>query len=111
MLPPSFPIHIPSFLCMVLSSSKMAQLNHWAVLFSAERFADGENESCKWGLLFFFKLSCSMADLTRDWDRALGELQYGGEAILCHVELLSQTATALTAISDLNGTYSSALTL
>lgn len=25
MLPPSFPIHIPSFLCMVLSSSTMAQ--------------------------------------------------------------------------------------
>lgn len=53
-----------------------------------------------------FQASCPMADLTRDWDQALGELQYGDETIfsLCHVELLSQTATALTAISDLNGT-------
>lgn len=59
-----------------------------------------------------FQASYSMADLIKDWDQALGELQHGDEAIfsLCHVELLSQTATALTAISDLNSTYSSALT-
>lgn len=59
-----------------------------------------------------FQASCSMADLTRDWDQALGELQCGDEAIfsLCHVELLSQTAAAFTAVSDLNGTYTSALT-
>lgn len=47
-----------------------------------------------------FQASSSMAVLTRDWDQSLGELQNGDEAIfsLSHVELLSQTATALTAI-------------
>lgn len=56
--------------------------------------------------------SCSMADLTRDWDQSLGVTRMVMRPSFAYAmwNFLSQTATALTAISDLNGTYSSALT-